>query len=157
MKSKTIFFVAILLWVGVSQTSWAAPRPNVLLIMVDDLNGEVGCYGSKSAKTPDIDSFAASAMPFTRAYCQAPLCNPSRTSMLTGLRPETIGVIDNNTHFRWKRPDVVTLPQRFRAAGWRTAAFGKIFHGGSIPVEDGASWDAGPGVGQGKVNSKQAP
>jgi uncharacterized sulfatase len=87
-------------------------------------------------------------MRFSRAYCQAPLCNFSRTSMLTGLRPETTGVMDNNTRFRWKLPDVVTLPQQFRAAGWRTAAFGKIFHGGSIPIEDGASWDAGPGSGE---------
>jgi uncharacterized sulfatase len=148
MKPTVIPLAAILLAFAISEAAWAAPRPNVLLIMVDDLNGEVGCYGSKSAKTPNLDAFASTATRFTRAYCQAPLCNPSRTSMLTGLRPETIGVIDNNTHFRWKRPEVVTLPQQFRNAGYRTAAFGKIFHGGSIPVEDGASWDIGPGVGQ---------
>ena len=96
-------------------------KPNVLLIMVDDLNGEVGCYGSKSAKTPHLDSFAATAVRFTQAYCQAPLCNPSRTSMLTGLRPETIGVIDNNTHFRWKRPGcghpAAAVPRRGLAHG----------------------------------------
>jgi uncharacterized sulfatase len=148
MKPTTILFVALLSSFGISQGLRAAPRPNVLLIMVDDLNGEIGCYGSKSAITPRIDSFAASAVRFSRAYCQAPLCNPSRTSMLTGLRPESIGVVDNNTHFRWKRPDAVTLPQQFRAAGWRTAAFGKIFHGGSVPIEDGASWDTGPGTGK---------
>jgi uncharacterized sulfatase len=146
MKPFGTLLLALL--TSLPQAMLAAPRPNVLLIMVDDLNGAIGCYGSKSAKTPNLDAFAATATRFTRAYCQAPLCNPSRTSMLTGLRPETTGVIDNNTHFRWKMPDAVTLPQQFRAAGWRTAAFGKIFHGGSMPVEDGASWDAGPGVGQ---------
>lgn len=145
MKPATLLFVTLLSSFGIPHSASAAPRPNILLIMVDDLNFEVACYGSKSAKTPRIDSFAASAVRFSQAYCQAPLCNPSRTSMLTGLRPETTGVMDNNTHFRWKHPDYVTLPQQFRAAGWRTAAFGKIFHGGSIPVEDGASWDAGPG------------
>jgi uncharacterized sulfatase len=148
MKPSIRLFAVFLSLFGHGQSATAAPRPNVLLIMVDDLNGAVGCYGSKSAKTPGLDAFATTAVRFTRAYCQAPLCNPSRTSMLTGLRPETIGVIDNNTHFRWKRPDIQTLPQQFRAAGWRAAAFGKIFHGGSIPVEDGASWDAGPGSGK---------
>jgi uncharacterized sulfatase len=148
MKPATFVILGILSSMGICHSSQEKPRPNVLLIMVDDLNGAVGCYGSKSAKTPSLDAFAASAVRFSRAYCQAPLCNPSRTSMLTGLRPETIGVIDNNTHFRWKRPDIKTLPQQFRAAGWRAAAFGKIFHGGSIPIEDGASWDMGPGSGK---------
>ncbi|QTN32032.1 sulfatase [Akkermansiaceae bacterium] len=148
MKLPLFLFTALLsAFVAVPFAS-SAPRPNVLLIMVDDLNYELGCYGSKSAKSPHIDSFAASATRFTRAYCQAPLCNPSRTSMLTGLRPESIGVIDNNTHFRWKRPDIRTLPQKFQAAGWRAEAYGKIFHGGSTPIEDGASWDAGPGTGK---------
>jgi uncharacterized sulfatase len=148
MKPLTILSAALLATLGIPLSAWAAPRPNVLLIMVDDLNGEIGCYGSKGAITPRIDSFSATAVRFSRAYCQAPLCNPSRTSMLTGLRPETTGVIDNNTHFRWKHPDYVTLPQRFRAGGWRAEAFGKIFHGGSTPIEDGASWDAGPGAGK---------
>jgi uncharacterized sulfatase len=147
MKSP-ILFIALFASLGLAQPASAAPRPNVLLIMVDDLNGEVGCYGSKSAKTPSLDAFAGTAVRFTRAYCQAPLCNPSRTSMLTGLRPDTVGVVDNNTHFRWKKADALTLPQQFRAAGWRAEAFGKIFHGGSIPVEDGASWDRGPGTGK---------
>jgi uncharacterized sulfatase len=148
MKTFTFLFFAIASSLGPLQSAPSAPRPNVLLIMVDDLNGELGCYGSKSAKTPSLDAFAATAVRFTRAYCQAPLCNPSRTSMLTGLRPDTIGVVDNNTHFRWKKADAITLPQKFRAAGWRAEAFGKIFHGGSIPVEDGASWDRGPGTGK---------
>ena len=148
MKTTAFLFVFLLSSFGIPNSALAELRKNILLIMVDDLNGEVGCYGSKSAKTPSLDAFAATSVRFTRAYCQAPLCNPSRTSMLTGLRPETTGVMDNNTHFRWKRPDIKTLPQQFRAAGWRTEAFGKIFHGGSIPIEDGASWDSGPGSGK---------
>jgi uncharacterized sulfatase len=148
MKPATFAILGILSSMGTCHSSQDRPRPNVLLIMVDDLNGAVGCYGSKSSKTPNLDAFAATGTRFTRAYCQAPLCNPSRTSMLTGMRPETTGIIDNNTHFRWKMPDAVTLPQRFRALGWRAEAFGKIFHGGSMPIEDGASWDSGPGSGK---------
>lgn len=148
MKPATIVILGILSSVGICHSSQEKPRPNVLLIMVDDLNGAIGCYGSKSAKTPNLDAFASTATRFTWAYCQAPLCNPSRTSMFTGLRPESTGIIDNNTHFRWKHPDAITLPQQFRKAGWRAEAFGKTFHGGSIPIEDGASWDRGPGTGK---------
>lgn len=148
MKPATLILLGLLSSMGICHSVQEKPRPNVLLIMVDDLNGAVGCYGSKSAKTPNLDAFASTGTRFTRAYCQAPLCNPSRTSMFTGLRPETTGIIDNNTHFRWKRPDLVTLPQQFRKAGWRAEAYGKIFHGGSIPIEDGASWNRGPGAGK---------
>jgi len=142
-------FLPILIFAVGSLTSIAAAeKPNILLIIADDLNCELGCYGSANAKTPHIDAFARTAMRFERAYCQAPLCNPSRSSLLTGLRPASVGVLDNSTHFRWRWPDLQTLPQQFRAAGWHTAAFGKIFHGASLQIEDGASWDEGPGVGK---------
>ncbi len=111
------FLPILILAVGSLTSIAAAEKPNILLIIADDLNCELGCYGSANAKTPHIDAFARTAMRFERAYCQAPLCNPSRSSLLTGLRPASVGVLDNSTHFRWRWPDLQTLPQQFRAAG----------------------------------------
>ena len=111
----------------------AAPsssRPNVLFIAVDDLRPELGCYGVTQVKTPNIDRLAKQGVVFTRAYCQQPLCNPTRASLLTGLRPASTGVFHNKTHFREKNPDVITLPQHFKNNGYYTMTIGKIFHGG---------------------------
>lgn len=114
-----------------------ASRPNVLFIAVDDLRPELGCYGVTQAKTPNMDRLAKQGVVFTRAYCQQPLCNPTRASLLTGLRPASTGVFHNNTHFREKVPDVITLPQHFKNHGYYTMTIGKIFHGG---LEDSPSW-----------------
>jgi iduronate 2-sulfatase len=103
-------------------------QPNVLFIAVDDLRVEVGCYGDTLAKSPNIDRLAERGILFNRAYCQQSVCNPSRASMLTGLRPDTLGVWDLPTHFREKHPDVVTLPQLFKQHGYHTRNIGKIFH-----------------------------
>ena len=113
---------------------------NVLFIIADDLRTELGCYGSKLAKTPNIDSLAKSGMRFDRAYCQYPLCNPSRASMLTGRHPGTTGVLGNRTDFRELHPDWVTLPQLFKQNGYVSLRTGKIFHGG---IDDVASWTEG--------------
>lgn len=105
-----------------------ARRPNILLIAVDDLRDTLGCYGNSAVKTPNIDRLADRSVRFERAYVQYPVCNASRSSLLTGLRPDQTGVTDNRTLLRSKLPEVVTLPQLLKENGWHTAAFGKVFH-----------------------------
>jgi uncharacterized sulfatase len=122
------------------------PRTNVLFIVVDDLRSSLGCYGVPAVKSPNIDRLAARGVKFERAYCQYPVCNPSRTSFLTGLRPDTTGILDNQEVFRTRMPDVVTLPQLFRQNGYYTASLGKIFHigfdasGKRASFQDSKSW-----------------
>lgn len=103
-------------------------RPNVLFIAVDDMRCELGCYGSPIARSPNIDRLAQRGLVFERAYCQQALCNPSRASLLTGLQIDTLGFADLPTHFREKHPDIVTLPQLFKQAGYAAHGIGKIFH-----------------------------
>ncbi|MGB2824203.1 MAG: sulfatase [Phycisphaerae bacterium] len=113
---------------------------NVLFIVVDDLNHSLGCYGHGVAKSPNIDRLAARGVRFERAYCQFPVCNPSRSSFLTGLRPETTGVLDNLTPLLSKLPQAVTLPRWFRKHGYFTARVGKVFHGAAA-MGDSRAWD----------------
>lgn len=115
----------------------ATGQYNVLFIMVDDLRPLLGCYGHSEMHTPNIDRLASRGTVFNRAYCQYPVCNPSRASILTGLRPETNGVEDNHIHFRDTIPDVVSLPQYFKEQGYHTRSIGKIMHG---PFDDVISW-----------------
>ena len=103
-------------------------KPNILFIAVDDLRPELGCYGNSFVHSPNIDRLAANGITFTQAYCQSAVCNPSRASLMTGLRPNTTGVIDLNTNFRNTIPHVVTLPQHLKNNGYHTAAIGKIYH-----------------------------
>ena len=112
---------------------------NVLFIIVDDLRPLLGCYGYPEMHTPNIDRLAQRGTLFNRAYCQYPVCNPSRASILTGLRPETNGVQDNYTHFRETVPDAVTFPQHFKAHGYHTRGVGKITHGPAA-LDDDLSW-----------------
>ena len=139
-------FVAI---IGVATCAGAADtrKPNVLFIAIDDLARSLGCYGHPVVQTPNIDRLARSGVCFQRAYNQIPLCNPSRASVLTGLRPDITTVFDLGRHFREQLPDVVTLPQLFRGAGWWTGRVGKIFHYG-VPgdigtngLDDAPSWN----------------
>jgi arylsulfatase A-like enzyme len=103
-------------------------KPNVLFIFSDDLRPELNCYGCKHVISPNIDRLAAMGCLFEKAYVQIAVCNPSRASMLTGRRPDELGVWGLDTHFRETSPDVVTLPQHFKQNGYHTAAIGKIYH-----------------------------
>ncbi|MEM7012694.1 MAG: sulfatase-like hydrolase/transferase, partial [Verrucomicrobiota bacterium] len=117
------------------------PRPNVLFISVDDWNDWLGCMGHEQALTPNVDRLADRGVLFTNAHCVAPVCNPSRVAVLTGLRPNTTGVYENNHRMRRKVPDVVTLPQHFRSQGYHVAGGGKIFHDVPPHCDDPQSWD----------------
>ena len=126
--------------VAISTSLMAASKPNVLLICVDDLKPLIGSYGDPLAKTPNIDRLAKRGVQFDAAYCNQAVCSPSRNSLMTGLRPQTIGIYDLPTNFRKSVPDAVTVAQYFRANGYRTEAMGKIMHKGHGNVEDAASW-----------------
>jgi len=119
-------------------TAFAATnQANVLFIAIDDLRPELGCYGADQVRSPNIDRLAASGVVFERAYCQLAVCNPSRVSLLTGLRPDSTKVWDLATRFRHTIPDAVTLPQWFKQQGYHTVSYGKIFHN---PWPDNTSW-----------------
>jgi iduronate 2-sulfatase len=120
----------------------AAARRNVLLICVDDLKPLLGCYGEALVHSPNIDQLAARGLRFDRAYCNQAVCAPSRNSLLTGLRPQTLGIYDLGTNFRRAVPEAFTLPQWFREHGYRAEGLGKIFHVGHGNHEDQRSWSA---------------
>ncbi len=138
---KTLFLSAILLanlWPVLAASPAKPARPNVLFIAVDDMNADLGCYGHSLVKSPNIDRLAKQGVRFDRAYCQFPLCSPSRSSLMTGLRPGTTRVFNLQYHFRTGLPDVVTLPQLFGQNGYYHARVGKIYHYGN-PGDIGTS------------------
>lgn len=120
-------------------------KPDILFIAIDDLNDWVACMGgNKQAKTPNLDRLAARGTLFTSAHCAAPLCNPSRAALMTGVRPSNTGVYTNNQPFRGSRvgKDLVTLGQHLRANGYLSLGAGKIFHNGGVgPYGDEPTWD----------------
>lgn len=123
----------------VCANAFAAERPNVLLIFVDDLRPSLGCYGDERVKSPNIDRFASTARQFDRAYCHQAVCGPSRASILTGRLPDNTGVWHNRNLFRTTLPGLVTLPQLFKNSGWHAQSLGKVFSGGEREL-DPASW-----------------
>ena len=134
---------------GPAQAAAPAPsaRPNVLLIFADDFGPQIRLLGGAGPQTPNIDRIAERGVTFTRAYAQYPQCNQSRTSLLTGLYPGQTGVLDLQTHFRDRLPDITTLPEHFRNNGYAAVRIGKIFHQG-VPgdigtdgLDDPRSWD----------------
>lgn len=125
---KAVFLAWLALAASVIALGAESARPNVLFIAVDDLRTNLGCFGDPVAQTPHLDALAERGVRFTRAYCQQAVCNPSRASVITGRRPDTLRVWDLRTHFREHLPEVVTLPQHFKHHGYHTEAIGKILH-----------------------------
>ncbi len=144
---SAVLLVQVAVGLGTALPAAASPRPNVLLIMSDDLAATLGTYGHPVAKTPHLDALARRGVQFDRAYCQFPHCNPSRASMLSGLRPNTTRVTDNADDLYQHVSGVVTLPHRFRQQGYATARCGKIFHlgvpTGQESMDDPEAWDFG--------------
>ena len=138
-RLRLLLILILILTFATTAPSFAAEatRPNILFIAVDDMRPELGCYGNELVKSPNIDRIAARGITFTKAYCQQAVCSPSRTAILTGLRPDVTKVWDLETHFRVAQPDCITLPQYFKMNGYQCAALSKIYHAG---FEDGRSW-----------------
>ena len=146
--SQVLSFTFIILILStLSSTALATKRKNVLFIIADDLNTMLACYGDPIAKTPNIDRLAARGVLFNHAYCTYPLCGPSRNSFLTGLYPNSTGILGNNQIFRQTIPTQISLPQAFRLDGYLAARLGKLYHYGvpnSIGTDghdDPASWE----------------
>ena len=139
-------------WVVSSLFAEAAPaKRNVLFLIADDLNNALGCYGHPLVKTPNIDRLAARGVRFDRAYCQFPLCGPSRNSMLTGRYPNQTGILANAQIFRQTIPSAISLPQAFRLEGWFAGRIGKLYHF-NVPNSIGTDGHDDPGSWELELN-----
>jgi iduronate 2-sulfatase len=143
ISARAVLMLAIVCgWWSVDAAEPPRQMPlNVLFIAVDDLRNDLGCYGDALVRTPHIDRLAARGTVFDAAYCQQAVCNPSRASLLTGRRPDTLRIWDLPTHFRTRHPEIVTLPQYFKRHGYHAENIGKIFHNWRQSIEgDPESW-----------------
>ena len=133
MKSSLLKVVVVPLIFTTAATSLYSKdkKKNVLFISVDDMNNDLGCFGNPLVQSPNIDRLASRGIAFTHAYCQFPLSSPSRSSILTGLRPDKTRVFDLRYHFRQDMPDIITLPQMFIKNGYYVARVGKMYHYGN--------------------------
>lgn len=159
MAVVTLLYCAMPVWCHtvagteprVSETPTVQKRPNVLFLISDDLNNMLGCYGDRLAKTPEIDRLAARGVRFERAYCAFPLCGPSRNSMLTGLYPNSTGILANAQIFRQTIPSQLSLPQAFRNSGYFAARIGKLYHY-NVPLSVGTNGHDDPGSWEMELN-----
>jgi len=147
----TLLLVSVCSALVGSSMAGEAGRPNVLFIMSDDLNNSLGCYGRPQMQTPNIDRLADRGVRFERAYCQFPLCGPSRNSMLTGLYPNSTGILANQQIFRQTIPSHHSLPQAFRLAGYFAARIGKLYHY-NVPKSIGTNGHDDPGSWELELN-----
>ena len=134
---KTIPSILLTWLLGLATSAWAASKTNILFIAVDDLRPELGCYGKDYISSPNLDRIARAGVVFNRAYCQQAVCSPTRSSLMTGTRPDSTQVWDLVTHFRKALPDVITLGQHFKNQGYFVQGMGKIYHGG---YDDPPTW-----------------
>lgn len=139
MLRTALAFGLLSLWLS-APLSAAEGKYNILFLMSDDMRPDLGCYGHPQVQSPNIDGLAKVGVRFDRAYCQYPLCNPSRTSLLNGRHPTTTGVLDNRAWVGGTHPEFVSLPKHFQQQGYLSLACGKIFHGG---IDDTDAWSAG--------------
>jgi len=159
---ETTLAAAALSAAAVCQGAGAAEKkPNVLFIAIDDMKPLMGCYGDKTAITPNIDKIASESVVFLNNQCQWPVCGPSRASIMTGLRPEHTGVMNLKTKMRDVHPDILTIPQYFKENGYETVARGKIFdprcvEGGRV-TDDPRSWSMPYACPYGHVKFKNKP
>ena len=131
-------------------------QPNILFIAIDDLRPELGAYGSDIAVTPNLNKLASQGLLFNKAYCQEAICSPSRASLMTGARPETINVVENFTYFREANPDIITLPQHFKNNGYETVHTGKIYHKPAF-ADLGLSWSRKPAQDKMTIERSKTP
>lgn len=127
MMKLSLIIVALFYVIGLSS---AADKPNILVFMVDDLRSDLGCYGDDVVESPNIDALAKQGMLFKNAYCQEAICAPSRISILTGMRPESVGIYDLFTPLRKVNKEIVTMPQFLKDNGYTTVSVGKVYHHG---------------------------
>lgn len=151
MRTQLLLATAILSCFSTLSLAANAKQPNVLFLISDDLNNALGCYGEKQAKTPNIDRLAARGVRFDRAYCTYPLCGPSRNALLTGLYPNSTGILTNGQIFRQTIPAQRSMPQVFRNSGYFAARIGKLYHY-NVPKSIGTNGHDDPGSWELELN-----